>query len=218
MRLPDPSLLLITDRKQAARPLPEILEAAFAAGCRWASLREKDLPAAEQIAIARGLLPLARKYNARLTLHGEAAIAKAAGTYGVHLSAGGDTAAARALLGPQALIGISIHTMEEAAKLDASVLDYAIAGPVLPTASKPGFGPVLGEKGFAAIIDAASIPVVAIGGISALSAARMTAFGAAGVAVMGAIMRAADPAREVRGLIEHLGATNPATPSSAGSL
>lgn len=215
MRLPDPPLLLITDRKQAARPLPEILEAAFAAGCRWASLREKDLPAAEQIAMAQKLLPLARRYNARLTLHGKAAIAKTAGTDGVHLSAGGDAAAARALLGPHAVIGISIHTVEEAAELDAAILDYAIAGPVFPTTSKPGFGPVLGEKGFAAIIRAAPIPVLAIGGISAISAARMTALGAAGVAVMGAIMRAVDPAREMRGLLQHLRATNTATPVSA---
>jgi len=215
VRLPDPPLLLITDRKQAVRPLPEIFEAAFAAGCRWASLREKDLPVAEQIAIAQDLLPLARRYKARLSLHGEAAAAKAAGTDGVHLSAGGDAAAARSLLGPHAVIGISIHTVHEAAKLDAAVLDYAIAGPVFPTVSKPGFGPVLGEKGLAAIIHAAPIPVLAIGGISAISAARMTALGAAGVAVMGAIMRAADPAKEVRGLIEHLPSTNTARPVSA---
>jgi thiamine-phosphate pyrophosphorylase len=208
-------LLLITDRKQAARPLPEILEAAFAAGCRWASLREKDLPVAQQIVMTQDLLPLARKYNARLTLHGNAATAKAAGTDGVHLSAGGDAAAARSLFGSQALIGISIHTMDEAAKLDTSLLDYAIAGPVFPTASKPGFGPILGEDGLAAIIRAAPIPVLAIGGISAISAARMTALGAAGVAVMGAIMRAPDPAREVHSLLQYLRSTNTAAPISA---
>lgn len=215
MRLPDPPLLLITDRKQAVGPLPEMLEAAFAAGCRWASLREKDLPVAEQIALAQHLLPLARRYNARLTLHGEAATAKAAGTDGVHLSAGGDAAAARSLLGPQALIGISIHTLDEAAKLDAAILDYAIAGPVFPTTSKPGFGPLLGEEGLAAIIQAAAIPVLAIGGINASSLARMTAIGAAGVAVMGVIMRAPDPAKEMRGLLQHVRSTNTATPVSA---
>ena len=215
MRLPDPPLLLITDRKQAARPLAEILEAAFAAGCRWTSLREKDLPVTEQIAMAQDLLPLTRRYNARLTLHGAAATAKAASSDGVHLSAGGDAAAARELLGRHAIIGISIHTLEEAAKLDAALLDYAIAGPTFPTASKPGFGPILGEKGLAAIIRAAPIPVLAIGGISAVSVGKMTSIGAAGVAVMGAIMRAPDPAREVRGLLEHLRSRNTATPVSA---
>jgi thiamine-phosphate pyrophosphorylase len=215
VRLPDPALLLISDRKQAVRLLPEMLEAAFAAGCRWASLREKDLPAAEQIAMAQNLLPLARQYNAHLSLHGKPAIARAAGTDGVHLSAGDDAAAARALLGRHALIGISIHTLEEAAKLDARILDYAIAGPVFSTASKPGFGPVLGEQGFAAIIQAAPIPVLAIGGVSAISAAQVMRLGAAGVAAMGAIMRAADPAAEVCGLIERLGSPNTATPVSA---
>jgi thiamine-phosphate pyrophosphorylase len=208
-------LLLITDRKQALRPLPELIEAAFAAGCRWASLREKDLPATEQIAMAKDLLPLVRRYGARLSLHGEAVTAKAARTDGVHLSAGGDAAAARALLGPQAIIGISIHTMEEAAKLDGSLLDYAIAGPVFPTASKPGFGPILGEDGLAAIIQAAAIPVLAIGGINANSVAQVTALGVAGVAVMGAIMRAPDPANEVRGLLQRLRSTNTATSVSA---
>ena len=78
MSLPDPPLLVITDREQAAKPLPDMLDAVFAAGCRWASLREKDLPAAAQIALAKILLPVARIWQARLTLHGDPAIAKAA--------------------------------------------------------------------------------------------------------------------------------------------
>ena len=211
MKLPDPPLLLITDRHQAVRSLPEILEAAFAAGCRWASLREKDLPTAEQIAMAKDLLSLAQRYNARLSLHGKADIAKVAGTDGVHLAAGDDAAAARSLLGPHAIIGISILTLQEAGKLDPNILDYAIAGPVFPTASKPGFGPILSEDGLAALINIAPIPILAIGGINASAVARMRTIGAGGVAVMGVIMRAIDPAKEVRGLLECLGSTNSAT-------
>ena len=96
-------LLLVTDRRQAAAPLSDMLGAAFAAGCRWASLREKDLPAEEQVQLARELLPLARRFGARLTLHGDPNLALAAGVDGVHLPAGGDVAAARAALGPDAL-------------------------------------------------------------------------------------------------------------------
>ena len=91
MNLPDPPLLLVTDRRQAGRPLAEVIAPACAAGCRWISVREKDLPAAEQVALARGLLPIARRWGARVTLHGTAEMARAAGVDGVHLAAGSDS-------------------------------------------------------------------------------------------------------------------------------
>ena len=88
MRLPDPPLLLVTDRRQARRPLAEVVGAALAAGCRWVSLREKDLPEDEQVPLARSLLPLVRRHGARLMVHGEATLAKLAGADGVHLPSG----------------------------------------------------------------------------------------------------------------------------------
>jgi thiamine-phosphate pyrophosphorylase len=198
--LPDPPLLLVTDRRQTRLPLEEVVERACAGGCRWVSLREKDLPADAQVALARSLMPIARRYGARLTLHGDAALARAAGLDGVHLSAHGDAAAARAMLGPHTLVGISIHGAVEAAALDPAVVDYAVAGPAFPTASKPGYGPALGPDGLAAICRASKVPVVAIGGVDADNVAAVVAAGAAGVAVMGTVMRADDP----RGAIEDL--------------
>jgi thiamine-phosphate pyrophosphorylase len=106
IRLPDPPLLLVTDRGQARRPLRDIVATALAAGCRWVSLREKDLPADEQVPLARMLLPIAHRHGARLMLHGEAALAKLAGADGVHLPAGSDAAAARAVMGPKKLVGV----------------------------------------------------------------------------------------------------------------
>ena len=164
MSIPQPPLLLVTDRAQARLPLDDIVARACAAGCRWVSVREKDLPADEQIALARRLAPIAQRFGARLTLHGDAAQARAAGLSGVHLSAAGDAAAARATLGLHALVGISIHDAEEARALDPAVVDYAVAGPAYLTASKPGYGPALGPDGLAAICPATPVPVVAIGG------------------------------------------------------
>lgn len=204
MNLPDPPLLVITDRSQAVKPLPEMLDAAFAAGCRWASLREKDLSATAQIALAKILLPIARLWRARLTLHGDPAVAKAAGLDGVHLPAGGDVATARAALGPQALIGLSIHSVEEARILDATPLDYAIAGPVFVTDSKPGHGPALGAAGLGAIARATAIPIIAIGGIRAETVADITLNSLGGVAVMGGVMRQADPQAEISALLQAL--------------
>jgi thiamine-phosphate pyrophosphorylase len=194
LRIPDPPLLLVTDRRQARQALAEIVSAAVAAGCRWISVREKDLPEDEQALLVRRLLPV----------HGEAALAGLAGADGVHLSSDADAAAARARLGRDKLIGISIHSVGEAASIVPTDVDYALAGPAFETPSKPGYGPEIGRKGLAEIARAAPVPVLAIGGINALRVPELIAAGAAGVAVMGGVMRAADPATEVRGLIAAL--------------
>jgi thiamine-phosphate pyrophosphorylase len=204
VRLPVPPLLLVTDRSQARLPLEDVIERACAGGCRWVSVREKDLPADEQIALARSLAPIAQRYGARLTLHGDADVARTAGVDGVHLSARGDAAAARAVLGPRALVGISIHSAAKAAVLDPRVVDYAIAGPAFLTASKPGYGPALGPNGLAAICRAAPVPVVAIGGIEAENVGDVIKAGAAGVAVMGSVMRSAAPDKTIKDLLDAL--------------
>jgi thiamine-phosphate pyrophosphorylase len=201
MKLPDPPLLLVTDRRQAQRPLPEVVGAALAAGCRWVSLREKDLPEGDQIALARMLLPMARRHTARLCVHGDAALAQACGADGVHLPSGSNPAAARALLGAGKLIGVSIHTVPEAEGIDPATVDYAIAGPAFETASKPGYGPEIGRKGLAEIARAAPVPILAIGGLNVVRAAEVMAAGPIGIAVMGGVMRANDPGLEMKALL-----------------
>jgi len=206
VKLPDPALLVITDRRQARMPIADIVEAAVAAGCRWISVREKDLPADEQVALAKSLLPIARRFGARLMLHGDAGLAEAAGLDGAHLPAGGDAARARALLGKERLLGISIHSIAEAGRLDPALVDYAIAGPAYETESKPGYGPALGAEGIAAIASATPVPILAIGGIGADSARPMLKSRAAGVAVMGTVMRSNAPGEEIRRLLAALAA------------
>ena len=201
MRLPDPPLLLITDRRQARWPLVEIVARAITVGCRWISVREKDLSESEQIALLRTLLPIASRYGARVSLHGEAALSKAANADGVHLSAQSDPIAARRLLGAGKLIGVSIHTVTEAEAIDPGVVDYAIAGPAFETTSKPGYGPEIGRKGLAEIAAAARVPILAIGGINAMRVSEVIAAGPVGIAVMGGVMRAADPRQEMKALL-----------------
>jgi thiamine-phosphate pyrophosphorylase len=146
-------------------------------------------------------LRLARRFGARLTLHGDPALAL--GLDGVHLPAGADAAAARAALGRDALIGISIHAAAEAQRHDRTV-DYAVLGPVYATASKPGYGPVLGPEGVRQIARGAPVPIIAIGGITPQRIADVMSAGAAGVAVMGSVMRSQDPAAEVGALLAAL--------------
>jgi thiamine-phosphate pyrophosphorylase len=203
MKLPDPPLLLVTDRHQAGRPLGEVIAPACTAGCRWISVREKDLPATEQIALARALLPIARRWGALLMLHGSAEMARAAGVDGVHLAAGSDAAEARAVIG-SGLIGASVHTIEQAAALAACEVDYALAGPAYETISKPGYGPPLGAAGIAAIVRACRVPVLAIGGIAVTTVPELIQAGAVGIAVMGSLMRAPSVATEAMRLLAAL--------------
>ncbi len=201
MKLPRPPILLITDRHQARAPLEEVAAAAFAGGCRWLLVREKDLPRAERLELARTLVSLAKRHGALVQVGGEPEIAKAAGAGGVHLPRGGDPAAARALLGPAALIGLSAHDLAEARRAVRRGAGYVTLSPVFESPSKPGYGPALGLAGFGRIARALPIPVLALGGITAERLAACLLAGAAGLAVMGEVMRAADPGAEVDRLL-----------------
>jgi thiamine-phosphate pyrophosphorylase len=211
VKLPDPPLLLVTDRMQARMPLEALVASACAGGCRWVSVREKDLAPDEQIALVQRLKPIAQRFGARLMLHGDGTLAAAAGLDAVHLPATGDPAAARALLGPGALIGHSIHGTADATALDSALVDYAIAGPAFATASKPGYGPALGPNGLATICGAAPVPVIAIGGIDLETVLEVMRSGVAGIAVMGAVMRAAEPSVAIEHLLAALAAGRPAS-------
>jgi thiamine-phosphate pyrophosphorylase len=206
MKLPDPALLLITDRHQASGHVLDVAAKALEAGCRWLSLREKDLPQEDQASLLRDLLDHAQSCQARITLHGDPALARLSRIHGVHLAAGSEVSAARRLLGKDALIGLSVHNADEARAADPKRVDYVIAGPVFETASKPDYGPTLGPEGLALIVKACPVPVIAIGGIRPENVPDCRAAGAAGVAVMGGIMRAKDPAEAVAQIIGALGA------------
>lgn len=191
MRLPVPPLLVISDRHRARRPLEEVAAAVFAGGCRWFSLREKDLPPEERRALLTALVALGHRFAAIVTVHEDIEAAVAVGV-GIHLPSGGDVAAARARL-PAALIGSSAHSADETAALLRAGADYVTASPVFLTASKPGYGPALGLDGLARIVARTPGPVVALGGITAQNAASCLRTGARGIAVMGEVMRSTDP-------------------------
>jgi thiamine-phosphate pyrophosphorylase len=203
-RLPDPPLLLISDRKQARRPLAAIAEAAFAGGCRWFSLREKDLPPGERRRLLGALVELGHRRGAVVLAHEDLEAVLAAGADGVHLPGGADPAAARARF-PDGLVGASAHSPDEAAGLLRSGADYVTISPVFATTSKPGYGPALGLARLAEIVALASGPVVALGGITAGNAGSCIDAGATGIAVMGEVMRAEEPEAAVRALLRALG-------------
>jgi thiamine-phosphate pyrophosphorylase len=191
---------VISNRQQASRPLEEVAEAVFAGGCRWFSLREKDLPPAERLTLLGALVALGRCYGAAVTVHNDIDAAIRTGAAGVHLPSGSSPAAARDRL-PGGLIGASAHSAEAATKLLRGGADYVTLSPVFVTASKPGYGPALGLDGLASTVAQISGPVIALGGITADNAAFCLSAGARGVAVMGEIMRSAEPQASVEAIL-----------------
>jgi thiamine-phosphate pyrophosphorylase len=147
------------------------------------------------------VIEIAAPFGARVLMSGDVKAAREAGTAGVHLARDGDPAAARRTLGPSALIGLSAHDLGEAQRATAGgadyVADYVTLSPVFASASKPGYGPPLGLRTLAEIAAAVALPVLALGGITAERVCDCLAAGAAGVAVMGQVMAAEDPAAVV---------------------
>ncbi len=182
-------LLIVTDRKLAQRPLEYVVAQALEGGARWIWFRDKDMSQPERRALGEKLLRMCSDAGATLSVGGPAGDATAMGASAVHLPAGEDPCKARAMLGARALIGVSAHSVAEAARIASLGADYVTLSPVYESASKPGYGPPLGAS---ALSDASrlAVPVVALGGIDLERVSACLAAGAAGIAVMGALMSA----------------------------
>ena len=194
-----PRLHLITNRALCdARGQLAIVADAARAGVGAVQLREKDL---ESAALVREATSLKEVLGATpLIVNGASGVALAAGAAGVHLPGdGGTIAVARAALGPTALIGRSVHTVDEARSAAAEGADYLIVGTIFATASKPGRAPA-GLPFVTAVARAVTIPIVAIGGIDEGNVAATLTAGAWGVAVMSGVLSAPEPGAAVRRL------------------
>ncbi|WP_406046478.1 thiamine phosphate synthase [Micromonospora sp. NBC_00898] len=185
-------LVVLTDRWQARRPLAQVVAAAVAGGARWVVLREKDLPRAERTALAADLRAILADVGGTLIVAGPDPLDGDA----VHLPSAGPYPPPR--LG---LIGRSCHDVAELRRLTTE--DYATLSPVFPTRTKPGYGPSLHPEGLAELIKVSPVPVLALGGVETPDQTHACVkAGAAGVAVLGAIMRAEDATEAATTLTE----------------
>jgi thiamine-phosphate pyrophosphorylase len=190
----DLKLYLCTDRKLSlGRPLPEAVEAAIEGGVTMVQIREKEASGGEFFAIAREVLALTRSRGLPLIINDRLDIALAVGADGVHLGQSDlPCREARRVAGKDMIIGVSAHTHEEALAAWKDGADYIGAGAVFPTGSKADVGAVIGIDGIRAVASAVKIPVIGIGGINPQNAALVMAAGAAGVAVISAILSQPD--------------------------
>ena len=202
----DFALYLITDRRQVSGgDLPGAVLAALEGGVRAVQLREKDLCPRELYPLALELRRLTRRFGARLLINDRVDIALAVEADGVHLGGGSlPTQTARNLLGPRRLIGVSTHRPEEIACAGKDGADFVTFGPVFHTPSKAAYGPPQGIEALEAACASAALPVFALGGIKKENLPAIRAAGAAGPALISAILAASDPKKAAEDLLERL--------------
>ena len=188
-----PPLLVLTDGQNCGRrPLAWVVAAAVEGGARAVLLREKHLPRTERLALAADLAVLLEPVGGLLLVASDPTVPAG----GVHLAAD-DPFPSRGTGGGR-LVGRSCHSPGDVARAGGEGCDYATLSPIHLTESKPGYGPALGTAALVGL----PLPTLALGGVGPSNAAACLAAGAAGVAVMGAVMRAPDPEKTVARLLE----------------
>jgi thiamine-phosphate pyrophosphorylase len=197
-------ILLVTDRHQTkGRPLIPLLQRVLTAGVPAIQLRERDLPVRVLITLAREVQAVTAMHKSQLLINDRIDVALALDGVGVHLRSNSlPVSVARQLLGAQRLLGISAHTIEEAVQAESQGADYIILGPIYETPSKQMFGPPLGIHVLENACGMVRIPIIGIGGVTAVRAREMRRAGAFGVAVITAILGANDVESATRDLLD----------------
>jgi thiamine-phosphate pyrophosphorylase len=198
-----PRLYVILDRTVAAgRDLETILAAALEGGAEMVQLREKTWPSGTLFPLAQRLRGRCRAAGVPFIVNDRVDLALAVGADGVHL--GQDDlppAAARPLLRPGMILGLSTHSVEQAKAAQAAGADYVAVGAMFPTGSKPEFQ-LVGSALAREVRPVVRVPLIAIGGITPDNVGEVIAAGADGVAVISAVCAAADPAAAARRFID----------------
>ena len=196
-------LCLVTDSALAnGRSLGGIVAAAVKGGVTLVQLREKTASTRAFIEQARVLKRLLAPLRVPLLINDRIDVALAAGADGAHVGQQDmPVALARQLLGPAAIIGLSITELGQVRDRDVELADYLGVGPIFAQSTKLDATPPLGLDGLAEVRRASSKPIVAIGGVSAANADAVRSAGADGIAVVSAIMGADDPRAAAAALV-----------------
>ena len=206
-----PILNAIVDVEASARAgwTPTDLARAFlAGGARFLQLRAKDLTGAAFLDTAKAIVELARPFDAMVIVNDRADIARLSGADGVHVGQEDlSPRAVRQVVGADAVVGLSTHTVEQLERALDEPVSYVATGPVFGTMSKQTGYDAIGLERVAAAArrtTARSLPLVAIGGITLERAASVVAAGATSVAVIGDLLATADPEEQTRNYLRVL--------------
>jgi thiamine-phosphate pyrophosphorylase len=189
-------LHLVTDRRRLAgsvafadaqRCLLQQVDYAIAARIDGVIVRERDLEARDLTSLTMAMVKMTRGTATRVLVNDRLDVALASGADGVHLRADSITSQWVRRIAPRRfLVGRSVHDADEARQ--ANGVDYLIAGTVWPSASKPAHHRLLGIDGFAEVVSAVRVPVLAIGGVEIARAREVARAGGAGIAAIGLFM------------------------------
>lgn len=198
-------LYLVTDTALClGRPLEDVVAQAVAGGCTMVQLREKQLDTGKFIELARALKERLAPFNVPLLINDRVDVALAAGVQGVHV--GQDDMKpedVRRLMGPEAIVGLSVETEEELAAAQNEPVDYLGIGPAYPTETKKNVkGTPWGPEGLRRAVQLSKIPLVGIAGINQQNAKDVAASGVAGIAVVSAICSAPSPRQAAADLLK----------------
>jgi thiamine-phosphate pyrophosphorylase len=200
-------LYLVTDRALCRRhALEEVVLMAVQGGAAFVQLREKTLTTRAFVKEAQRIKALIAPFRASLIINDRVDVALAVGADGVHIGQSDMPAhIARELMGPGALIGLSVETWEDVEEARAMNVDYLGVSPIFATPTKTDTKGQWGLEGLRRIRAATGLPLVAIGGLHTANAADVVRAGADSIAVVSAICAAADPmqaSRELHSVIE----------------
>ncbi len=203
--LPKPALMLVTNLKMAGGEgaLVELLTKAVKAGVNIVQLREKEISGSELVHISR-VIKRATMGKALFLINDRTDAALGCSADGVQLPERSLPVTVVSAIGPNLLIGCSVHSAMGVAQAELTGADFALLGTIFETGSKPGIKPA-GVELITQSIALANIPIIAIGGINASNAAQVMQAGASGIAVQSAILKAANPenaARELKAIID----------------
>lgn len=186
------------------RTLASCVREALAGGATFVQLREKHMSTDELVEEAKTILPICREARVPFLIDDDVEAARLVGADGVHVGQS-DTACAEArrILGPDAIVGVSAQTVEQAVAAEQAGADYLGVGALIPTPTKPDAVDVTPEE-LSRICRAVKIPVVGIGGLHLSTIDILDGTGAAGAAVVSAIFAAEDIERDTRELADKL--------------
>ncbi len=195
-----PFLCVVTD--EAFNPVT-LAEKALEGGATMIQLRHKSASGSQLLFWALEIVRLCRLHDALSIINDRIDIALASNADGVHLGQLDMPArAARKLLGPSRILGISTSSPAEALQAEEDGANYIGFGHIFPTSSKERNSAPVGAETLAAAARLVTIPIVAIGGIAISSANQMISCGASGIAVISAVSRAENPAEAAACLLE----------------
>ncbi len=195
-QLPSPLLYLVTDRELAGgKPLVEVVAEAIEGGVNLVQLREKKLSIKAFMEEAREIKELLTPRGIPLLINDRVDVALAVGADGVHIGQEDmPYGVSRRLLGPRAIIGLSVETYEDLLAAEAFDVDYLGVGPVFPTSTKTDIkGFFWGIEGLRWAREHSRHRLIAIGGIQISNAPEVASSGIDGIAVVSSIIAAPDP-------------------------